>query len=120
MRKDWRLNHSSISFHQLNTFRHLAIEIDQLEAQLRTLPDAVSPSPLLVELVRLLRADLYRLVSREVGARALRRPLPEAPGKATLTQNLDEARLALIRFREAHSAAWSDRDDRWLVDREPS
>ena len=116
MRKDWRLKHGRIPFHQLDTWRHLKVEIDQLEARLRQGPEAMPPSPLLVEMVRLLRADLYRLVSREVGARVLKRPVPDNADRVLLAQNLDEARLALTRFREAHSAHWSERDDQWLID----
>jgi len=116
MRKDWRQFHSRISFSQLDTWRHLNIELDQLEARLRQVSQATPPAPLLIEMVRLLRADLYRLVSREVGARALKRPVPDAADRVLLAQNLDEARLALARFREAHSAAWSEREDQWLID----
>ncbi|WP_338720349.1 hypothetical protein [Devosia sp. XK-2] len=111
-----RFRHSRISFHQLDAWRHLDIEITQLQAQLRNMPPATPPSPLLVELIRLLRVDLYRLVSREAGSRALQRPLPDSADQAQLAQSLDEARLALSHFREAHSANWSEREDRWLVD----
>lgn len=115
MRKNWRMKRSPVPFYQLNSWKHLTIEIAQLDAQLQRLPDGVAPPPLLVELVRLLRADLYRLVSREVGCRALKRPLPDNADRDLLSQNLDEARLGLARFREAHSASWSDREDQWLI-----
>lgn len=115
MRPHWRQHKSPIAFRQLMLWRELNIEIGQLEAQLRQLPENTPPAPLLVDLVARLRADLFRLVSRETGARALQRPLPQTPDQASLAQSLAEARFALSRFREAHSSPHSNRDDCWLV-----
>ena len=115
MKKLWRLDKSPIAFRLLLVWKELGIEIDQLEAQLRHQSEDTPPAPLLVDLVVRLRADLYRLVSRETGARALQRPLPKNPDRASLAQHLAEARFALSRFREAHSSPLSERDDCWLV-----
>lgn len=115
MPKSWRTRKEPISFQQLMTWRHLQVEITQLTAQIQDIPAATPPSPLLILLVRRLRADTYRLVSREVGARALKSPLPDAPGLTMLSASLVETRLALDRFREAHSGPFSMRDDYWLV-----
>ncbi len=115
MKKLWRLDKSPIPFRLLLVWKHLGIEIDQLEAELRQLPENTSPAPLLIDLVGRLRADLYRLVSREPGGRALQRPLPDNPDRTSLEQHLAEARFALSRFREAHSSPHAERDDCWLV-----
>lgn len=115
MKNLWPLQQTPIAFRLLLVWRQLGIEIDQLEAQLRHLPEDMPPAPLLVDLVARLRADLYRLVSRETGARALQRPLPRNPDRASLAQHLAEARFALSRFREAHSSPHAERDDCWLV-----
>ncbi len=97
-----------ISRRQAAEHARISEALDELLRDICVLRDeaAVADGMLLV-LARRIMADTARLVSREPGARAMKR-LPAGPGlpAAVVRDTLNDARLALRTFERAHG--WRD------------
>ncbi|WP_137152583.1 hypothetical protein [Devosia sp. FKR38] len=102
------------------------IEHDRLRARLGVLRRRLGPtgsqgsgpvaSPTLVAAAATLLADIYRLISREPGARTLPRLDPrQAVTHQQLAGMLADADLKLALFQDAHSDHDGDTGDDWLT-----
>ena len=119
MRRSSRPDPHLISFSKVSDHARLGERLAGLRAALaasgQDAPDGVA-SPLLTRAVAAFLADLYRLVSREPGARALPRLAPDAPpSHRRLKAMLADAGLALALFAEAHADPDADCGDEWLT-----
>lgn len=112
-----RLIHkSAIPGHQVSEHQRLVETLEDLRFELSLRPDTGPVAGLMAVAVRRLMADIYRLISREPGGRALLRlPVGAEIELVQLHRALDDAEAGLAAFRRAHSDPDSAREDGWLV-----
>ena len=110
---------SIISYSKVIEHERLSERLLDLRAVVNTArkdaPDGVA-SAALTRAAAMLLADIYRLVSREPGARTLPRLEPSAPPiHRRLAAMLRDAHLALDLFKLAHLDLDEDYGDEWLT-----
>ncbi|HEY8574865.1 MAG TPA: hypothetical protein VIL88_00845 [Devosia sp.] len=108
------ISYDRVFEHGQYTQRLRALRPAVLEA-FRDAPEALA-SPLLTGTVGALLGDIYRLVSREPGARLLPRPDPARPPRhRQLNSMLRDAQLALDTFAWRHRDHEHEYGDEWIT-----
>ena len=107
---------SAIPSHQVSEHERLSELLEELRFELSLRRQNGPVAGLMAVTVRRFMADIFRLISREPGSRALLR-LPEGAeiDLQLLRRALHDAEAGLAAFRRAHSDPDSSREDGWLV-----
>lgn len=107
---------SSIAGHQVAEHQRLSETLEELQFELALRGDFGPVAGLMAVTVRRLMADIYRLLSREPGGRALLRlPAGAEIDLVVLGRALSDAEAGLAAFERAHCDPDSAREDGWLV-----
>lgn len=110
-----------IPAYQISEHFRLSQALDDMAFDLSLCQETAPVGGFLAVSARRVMTDIYRLISREPGARSLLR-LPAGPqiDRAQMLQVLADARSALASFERAHCDPDSSREDGWLVHEPPA